>query len=209
MDTGSFLSLLTVGVLLGLRHALEPDHVAAVVNLVTQQNNPWKAAGIGALWGLGHLLTLATVGGLILALHLPIPRGISAAMELMVALALTWLGLETLRTWNRGTFAGSAPRSPLRSPTFWGIIHGLSGSAALILLASSQMPSPLWAFLYVVVFGMGALMGMFLMSLAVGAPFVLAAKRVRRLQYLASVGVALGSLIVALTIAWNVLRGEA
>lgn len=209
MDAGSFLSLLAVGVLLGLRHALEPDHVAAVVNLVTQQNNPWKAAGVGALWGLGHLLTLAAVGGVILALHLPIPRGISAAMELIVALALAWLGLGTLRTWKRSSFVGRSPRSPLLSPTFWGVIHGLSGSAALVLLASSQMPSPLWAFLYVPVFGAGALLGMFLMSLAVGAPFVLVAGRVRYLQRLASVGVALGSLAVASAIVWNFLRGGA
>jgi len=79
----------------------------------------------------------------------------------------------------------------------------------LVLLASSQMPSPLWAFLYVLVFGAGALLGMFLMSLAVGAPFVLVAGRVRHLQRLASVGVALGSLAVASAIVWDFLRGGA
>ena len=79
----------------------------------------------------------------------------------------------------------------------------------MVLLASSQMPSPLWAFLYVLVFGAGALLGMFLMSLAVGAPFVLVAGRVRHLQRLASVGVALGSLAVASAIVWDFLRGGA
>jgi hypothetical protein len=121
-----------VGFLLGLRHALEPDHLAAVSNLALTSGRPLKAALAGALWGLGHLFTLAAVAGVALALGLRLPAAFGFLTELVVALALAWLGLSALLDLRvRRTMGPSyRSRSPLRNPFLWGVLHGLSGSAA-------------------------------------------------------------------------------
>jgi hypothetical protein len=141
------LTFWLVGFLLGLRHALEPDHLAAVSNLALTSGRPLKAALAGALWGLEHLFTLAAVAGVALALGLRLPAAFGFLTELVVALALAWLGLSTpLGLRVRRTMGPSyRSRSPLRNPFLWGVLHGLSGSAALVLLASSQLTYPLQA----------------------------------------------------------------
>ncbi len=203
------LTLWLVGFLLGLRHALEPDHLAAVSNLVLTSGRPLKAALAGALWGLGHLFTLAAVAGVALALGLRLPAAFGFLTELAVALALTWLGLSTLLGLRVRRTMGLRyrSRSPLRNPFLWGVLHGLSGSAALVLLASSQLTYPLQALGYVVVYGTGAFLGMFLMSLAVGLPFLWAASRVRRLQWYGTAATALFGLLASGVLFWEILRG--
>jgi len=215
------LTFWLVGFLLGLRHALEPDHLAAVSNLALTSGRPLKAALAGALWGLEHLFTLAAVAGVALALGLRLPAAFGFLTELVVALALAWLGLSTpLGLRVRRTMGPSyRSRSPLRNPFLWGVLHGLSGSAALVLLASSQLTYPLQAtspwvrgclrrgrFLG---YGVGAFWGMFLMSLAVGLSFLWAASRARRLQWYGTAAAALFALLASGMLFWEILvRGE-
>lgn len=207
MNLPTTLSVLVVGLMLGLRHALEPDHVATVAMLVTQRQRVWDAAFVGALWGIGHLVTVAAAGGAILSLGITVPPWLSSTLELAVMAGMAGLGLSTLRgIWlqrsGRATPRGlRAPpprwRGRVRAPVAWGMLHGFAGTAALVVLISAQMPTFGAAMAYLGAFGLGATAGMFVMSLAVGMPFVLSARVLRPLQRWATVAVALASLVVA------------
>src|SRR5213592_2662864 len=89
--TGSAL-----GSLLGMRHALEPDHLAAVSTLVTGERSSYRAALLGACWGLGHTLTLLIVGALLVGLRMEMPATVSNLFELLVAGMLIALGLRAI-----------------------------------------------------------------------------------------------------------------
>jgi high-affinity nickel-transport protein len=145
---------------------------------------------LGALWGVGHGLTLLVVGGAIIALGLVMPPWLGLSLELGVALMLIGLGVLNLR---RARLAQSAhghehhddathgaARSPvaqrLRSLLI-GVVHGLAGSAAVALLVLSSIREPGWAFLYLCLFGAGTVTGMMLLTTAVSLPLAAAARR--------------------------------
>ena len=85
-----------LGFLLGMRHATDPDHVIAVATIVTKERSPWSAALIGSLWGVGHTITIALVGGAIILFDVVIPPRVGLAMEFSVALMLIALGVLSL-----------------------------------------------------------------------------------------------------------------
>ncbi|MBV8890398.1 MAG: high-affinity nickel-transport family protein, partial [Acidobacteria bacterium] len=93
------VSILVVGFFLGMRHATDPDHVIAVTTIVSQQKSTGRAALIGALWGLGHTITIFAVGTAIILFNLVIPPRLGLAMELSVGLMLILLG-----GWNLTSF---------------------------------------------------------------------------------------------------------
>ncbi len=97
-------STLLVGFALGLRHATEADHVAAVSTLVTGTRNARHGALVGAFWGLGHLATLFAVGSVLIALRVKVPPRTEWALELGVALVLIWLGVRTIRKCFTGRY---------------------------------------------------------------------------------------------------------
>jgi len=92
----SALSIVTLGFFLGMRHATDADHVVAVSTIVSRERSIWRAAGIGALWGVGHTLTILAVGGAIIFLKWEIPPRIGLSMELAVGVMLVLLGLLNL-----------------------------------------------------------------------------------------------------------------
>ena len=102
---GMVVTVAGVGFVLGLRHALDPDHVVAVTTLASQKIGLRRTSLVGAFWGLGHALSLGAVGGLILALRLTVPPAVSHALEALVAVMLIVLG-----------DAGPAPRPALEAP---------------------------------------------------------------------------------------------
>ncbi|MEM7208110.1 MAG: urease accessory protein [Pseudomonadota bacterium] len=91
------LSVLLIGFALGMRHALDADHLVAVATLAGRASSPWQAVRHGAVWGLGHTLTLCLFGAVILSLGSAIPDHVAIALELCVALMLIVLGLDLLR----------------------------------------------------------------------------------------------------------------
>jgi ABC-type nickel/cobalt efflux system permease component RcnA len=93
---GNLVSLLFLGFLLGIRHATEPDHVAAIATIVTRQQNLRGSAMIGAVWGFGHTLTILAVGGAIILFGVVIPPRVGLAMEFGVGIMLILLGALTL-----------------------------------------------------------------------------------------------------------------
>src|SRR2546426_12123567 len=96
------LGLLGFGFVLGLRHALDVDHLAAVSTLVSQRRGPWSASLVGALWGLGHTAALLAAALVVICLHAEIPRGVARGLELAVAALPVVLGLNLLRMLWRG-----------------------------------------------------------------------------------------------------------
>src|SRR5438132_1392679 len=95
-----------LGSLLGMRHALEPDHLAAVSTLVTGERNSYKAAFLGVCWGLGHTVALIAVGTVLVLLRAEMPARIADAFELCVALMLVGLGLRAMYVAARQGSAG-------------------------------------------------------------------------------------------------------
>src|SRR5919206_3544383 len=93
----SSFSVLALGFILGMRHATDADHVVAVTTIVSQQRSVARAAGLGALWGVGHTATILLVGGAIILFRVIIPPRLGLAMEFAVAVMLVLLGVRSLR----------------------------------------------------------------------------------------------------------------
>lgn len=166
-----------VSFLLGMRHATDPDHIVAVSTIVSRERSAWRASRIGALWGVGHTLTIFVVGGAIILFKLAFSARLGLSMEFTVALMLIVLGALNL-------FDVQARPSRLATmrPFFVGLVHGLAGSAAATLLILPLIDDPRWALLYLVVFGIGTIGGMALVTVGIAAPAAVAATRIAGMQ---------------------------
>ena len=212
----SLVTALGLGLTLGLRHALDADHVAAVSTLVARERGLARSALLGAFWGAGHTLALLGAGIAVVAFKLTITPGVEAALERAVGLVLAVLGGHVLLRALRGllvqglehTHGGVSHRhAHLGSPDaehlhlvrlggrpfLVGLLHGLAGSAALTLLVLGTIPSPIGALVYILVFGVGSTAGMLLLSGLVGLPVALAAPGAHRLQAAIQVVAGVGS----------------
>lgn len=211
------LVIVALGLFLGMRHATDPDHVIAITTIVSRERTMFHAAIIGALWGLGHTVTILVVGSAIILLKLTIPPTLGLTMELSVALMLILLGVLNLtglmrqairwlaiRGYGRGAHAhvilgrvmihthdaacefpaqegstfGRVPQwcrelglFHILRPLSVGIVHGLAGSAAVALLVLTTISRPGWAIGYLLVFGLGTIVGMMLITAAIALPF--------------------------------------
>lgn len=190
----AFLSIIAIGFFLGMRHATDPDHVVAVTTIVSQQRSVGRAALIGILWGLGHTLTIFVVGCAIILFNVVIPVRLGLAMEFSVSLMLILLG-----GWNLASFMQAIPAAPgghthphphdhatldvidrrfgtrtgyqLIRPLAVGIVHGLAGSAAVALLILATIRNAHWAIAYLLVFGIGTIAGMMLITMSIASAF--------------------------------------
>jgi sulfite exporter TauE/SafE len=193
-------SVLIIGFVLGLQHAVEADHLAAVSTIVSEKKNLWTASLVGGMWGIGHTISLFAVGALVIFLKLQISESVETKLEALVGGMLVVLGINALRklfsaekihvhTHEHGArehvhihshAAEQAEASHHRfSPRsiLIGMVHGLAGSAALMLLVVPTIPSPALAMLYILIFGIGSIGGMMAMSFLVGLPFHFTANR--------------------------------
>jgi high-affinity nickel permease len=190
----STFSILVFGFLLGLKHATEADHLAAVSTIVSEKKNLFASSIVGGLWGIGHTISLLVVGLVVIFLKLQISEQLEARLEAGVGVMLVLLGLNALRNLyltknahvhtheheghahlhthshdkkpNEKWHHNLSPRSVII-----GMIHGLAGSAALMLLIVPNIKSPFVAVLYILIFGAGSIGGMMLMSFIFGLPF--------------------------------------
>lgn len=215
----NILAALGLGFMLGLRHATDADHVVAVSTIVTRSKTLRSAVVVGALWGLGHTLTILLVGGAIVVFNVVVPPMVETALEGCVAAMLIVLGGLNLY----GALIQRQPRavddtpSPARPepglslrPLFVGIVHGLAGSAAIALLVLATIESVAGALLYLALFGVGTIAGMALLTFLVVVPVAAASRRFTQLErYLAGVtGIASVAFGVLLAVR-AVLGGEA
>lgn len=174
----STLALAGIGFVLGIRHAADSDHVVAVTAIAARHQRVGPAAWIGVVWGLGHSLTICVVGGLIILFNLVVPPRVGLALEFAVGIALTIVG--TLNVAGKGGFLSSTPEdgkaTGIRAFVL-GLVHGLAGSAAVALLVLATVHDPLAACLYLVVFGLGTICGMLLVTVAFASPVAVLARR--------------------------------
>src|SRR5262245_19422507 len=126
----TMLAIAFLGFLLGIRHAVDPDHVVAVGTIATRTTSFRRAAAVGALWGIGHTLTILLVGGGIILLRVVISPRVGLAMEFAVAIMLILLGLQYVTTARRS----ETPEPSSTRPFVVGMVHGMAGSAAVVLL---------------------------------------------------------------------------
>ncbi len=185
----ALVSGLVLGVLLGMRHALEPDHLAAVSLLVARRRSPTAGLVVGVVWGVGHTLALVTVGCVLALIGRHLPPRAAAGFELLVGAMLVALGTRAIVNASRettalaadddpGANARSSPtraRTPLRplqplQPLIVGLIHGLAGSGALTALVVARLPTPLARLLYIAFFGAGSAIGMACLTGLAGWP---------------------------------------
>jgi high-affinity nickel-transport protein len=180
----SLVSILVIGFVLGMRHATDADHVVAVTTIVSDQPSLWRASGIGALWGIGHSLTILLVGGAIIVFRLTIPPRLGLAMEFAVALMLIVLGAINLRTSQHAGRHGHEhkPSRNAARPLVVGFVHGLAGSAFIALLVVAAVPGAWLGLAYLGVFGLGTVAGMALITIAIALPSMLTAHRFVRMQ---------------------------
>jgi hypothetical protein len=172
---------LVFGLLQGLRHAFEPDHVVAISTMISEQRTMRYRVAYAAAWGVGHAAMLIVVGAILMLLRAELPARLDAGFELAVSLMLIGLGLRAVRQAVRQATSDRAvqPRTHgFRSLRGWrsigplamGMVHGLAGSGALTALVVARLPSPLVGVLFMALFGAGATLGMSLLAGLVGMP---------------------------------------
>lgn len=173
--------------LAGLGHAFEPDHLLAVGNLVSRRDTLAEALRDGLYWGLGHTTTLVVVGALILLGRLTVLQ--SGYFEAAVGVLLIGLGLSRLLGRQKPLLRPGRP--PQRWAFAVGLLHGLAGSGALVLLVMSEIRSVGLSLLYFLLFGLGSILGMFVVAGLCGLPFT---RRMRVNRWLKTGTVTLSSL---------------
>lgn len=210
-------AILGLGFLLGMQHALEADHIAAVSSIAARRSDVSDIVKHGLTWGLGHTLTLFVFAGAAILLGHAIPENWSRPLETAVGIMLIGLGAHLLwRLWRDGVHfhrhshddgtvhlhAHSHVREISRQTSKqasketvphvrarhehahgfrWrtlmvGLMHGMAGSAALLMLAVTQAKSPVIGLSYVALFGVGSMIGMGALSTVIAVPLAVSAR---------------------------------
>ena len=219
-----------LGLLLGLRHAFEPDHLAAVSTLATRQARLGDACRLGLAWALGHTASLGAVALLIIAGGLHLPARLAPAADLLVALLLIVLGGTVIWRHARGRWHlhvhvhahdggphlhlhshahGAAhehvhPRGDARRSLGFGLLHGLAGSAAILVLLIAAAPTRAAQLAYFLAFAIGTMIGMLGVSLSLAAIVRLASQRGARFATVLHLGSAVVSIAVGFVLAARV-----
>jgi ABC-type nickel/cobalt efflux system permease component RcnA len=179
---------LSAAFILGAQHAFEPDHIVAISTMATRNSSILRSLMTGSMWGLGHTATLLVVGMLLILLKVQLPSSISVFLELAVGFMLVVLGTWALASVKKRKLHlhthehGGATHVHIHShsekeshehshvPFSVGIIHGLAGSGALVVLTMSSMTDVAQGFFFIVFFGLGLILAMSLIASALGAP---------------------------------------
>lgn len=213
------LATLLFGLFLGFTHAFEADHLLAVANLISEHKSSLRAALIGTFWGFGHTTTLFVVGLFVMLLKITIPARLSLSLELLVAAMLVFLGIRTLFRKNvlphehahihEGMthihfHVEHAHRHNHRSFAV-GAVHGLAGSGALMVLVLSTIRSVIEGIVYILLFGVGSIVGMTVMSLILGVPLSFSLKKFTRMEKMFKTVAGVASICFGLWMAYELI----
>lgn len=198
IDPAAPAGILLLGLLTGLRHSIEADHVAAVSTMVASGGKKLRSAPLlGTLWGLGHTATLFAAGLLVLLLAVNIPEKVSGSLEFGVGIMLLFLAVTTFTGFRAGRFFRGLGRHGHSHPhahpehgiihthehghegehhhghksIIVGMIHGMAGSGALMLVVLSTIQSVPLGLAYIAIFGAGSIASMAGVSTLIGLPF--------------------------------------
>jgi high-affinity nickel-transport protein len=176
----TFGSTIALGFVLGMRHATDADHVAAVAATVGRTRLTRQAAWIGVWWGVGHTITIVIVGAAIVLFNWIVEPRLGLAMEFLVGLMLVVLGLRNVDAVHHTHRSPSVqhdrlPAGPVVDsivrPALIGVVHGLAGSAAVAFMVITTIRDSAWVIVYLLVFGAGTVAGMALITVAIAMPF--------------------------------------
>jgi high-affinity nickel-transport protein len=215
-----------IGLLIGMRHALEPDHLAAVSTIVAENRQRRVGMIVGAAWGFGHTLTLVLAGGILILLRKQMPPHLETGAELAVSCMLIALGARAIvQAWREGK--GGKPHTHLhvhgakegvhehdgahdhahvgnwtlaRRPLLIGLVHGLAGSGALTAAVLASMPTLRSGLSYILVFGAGSAAGMAVLTGLTGRAMATMVRRPRTTAVLLACS---GALSLALGLFWG------
>jgi sulfite exporter TauE/SafE len=168
----TILPSLALGFALGVRHATDADHIAAIGTIVAHRRSARGAALVGAAWGLGHSMSVLVVGSALVFLRSPMPARLALALEFVVAMMLIALGVRAILARTHDTSTVSS-----RRPVLVGVIHGLAGSAVLALLVLGTTTSAVAAAVYLLCFSLGTVAGMSVVTALLTLPSRLEAVR--------------------------------
>jgi hypothetical protein len=232
LDT-QLITILGLGFLLGARHALDADHVAAVSTILSERPDLKTSGLIGFSWGFGHTAMLLAIGLAILLLKITIPESLAQAFEFGVGLMLVLLGGSLAAAlvrdgWhvhqhrhggethvhlhNHRFQAGHAHGHWMEislKPFMVGMVHGLAGSAALALMVLSAVRTVWEGLGYILVFGAGSIAGMMVLGMAISLPLVWSASFGRRAQLAVQGAASLGSIALGLAMMTRIGWGAA
>ena len=211
--TDILLPATAAGFVVGFRHAFEPDHLAAVTTLATRESGWWRGMRLGVVWGIGHTVSIALVAVVLVVLGIGIPERFFAAAEMGVAALLVALGVWTLwheRRRQEAATEAATEAAPTRVRTAsgalsFGVVHGLAGSGAVIVLLVAASNDRAVQAGYLAAFGIGTVLGMSLASLLAGAATGFAAARNRTAAQAIRVGAALLSIVAGLLLGSSLL----
>jgi ABC-type nickel/cobalt efflux system permease component RcnA len=199
MPDSEFLTVLGLGFLLGARHALDADHLAAVSTMIARRPEPRRSGLIGLWWGSGHTVVLLAVGIIVIALKVTIPDPVAQAFEFGIGAILIWLGTSlALMIWRERWHLhvhrhGEGAHAHLHShqaapdhehehwtqrsirPFLVGMAHGLAGSAALTLMVLSTVRTVWEGVAYISVFGVGSIVAMAGLGVLLSLPLTVSA----------------------------------
>lgn len=222
------IAALALGLVLGLKHSLDPDHVVAVSTIVSEYRNPLRSFWVGVSWGLGHTTTLLLIGVVIIALRLTIPDRLALLFEFFVGIMLVGLGAQVVYSFMNkkvhqhahghpeeshqhyhshapdqdvATAVMHHPAVNIGKPFFRkksylvGTVHGVAGSAALTLLILASIDSAFAGMVYILLFGLGSVLSMGIMTIFISLPFVVSADRMPNMNRMIQIGVGTLSII--------------
>lgn len=221
-------SLLGFGFLLGVKHAFDADHIAAVSAIAAKHKfksvKSYSLAGM--FWGFGHTISLLCAGLAILLLKIAIPEKIALSFEFIVGIMLVILGINVLLTISKNKIHFHRHKHEKEEHThlhshkltklhghkhrlfhqslFIGLIHGLAGSAVLTLLVLTTIKSVWLGLAYILVFGIGSMAGMILISSIIFLPFTLIPDSLQRTQKILRISAGSISMIIGLTMMYNI-----
>jgi high-affinity nickel permease len=194
----TLLPALAFGFALGMRHATDADHIAAVGTIASGAKSARHAARLGAAWGIGHSASVLLVGGALVLMRLPMPVRLALGLEFLVAMMLVALGVRALLERGRSAAVSHA------RPMFIGVVHGLAGSAVLALLVIGTTQSALAATVYLLCFSVGTIGGMALVTLLLTLPMRISPRSAPRFERAVRVVAGCASIVIGIVLAHEV-----
>lgn len=219
-----------LGFALGLAHALDPDHMVAVSTLVSRSSSLAKSAAAGAFWGIGHTITLLAVGLLVLLLGITIPPAAASYFKFLAGMTLVLLGVSVVVQYRRqkAHFHHHYHEEELQShfhlhfhketedhreqhhgerrrPLLVGMVQGLAGSAAFMLIVLTTTPTAWLGLLYIVVFGLGTVLGMVVTTLLIGSTLTYLAQRIPAVHSKVQILIGIASIVAGTIISTGII----